>query len=145
MLTFPYKVGGWVWQNAYVIKRLAHFLRKYQIDLRERLPEFALFLIQRTLMTVHFSHLNQINLIYNLIFFHQKSVKHIFENEFKLKFFEFLKVSKSQKNFFLYSNTYILKKNQHFLYISALALKKWLTQFLVARAEINISLVFRSI
>ena len=56
MLTFAYKVGGWVWPNAYVTIRITNFLKKYLIDLRESLPEFALFeiyifLIKRTLMT----------------------------------------------------------------------------------------------
>ena len=139
MITIAYKVGGWVWRNAYVIIRITknEIPEKDQIDL-------AIFEVQIVTNLTTFLISIKRNSIYNFNFL-QESVKHIFENEFKLKFFEFLKVSKSQKNFFLYSNTYILKKNQHFLYISALALKKWLTQFLVARAEINISLVFRSI
>ena len=40
MLMFAYKVGGWVWQNAYVITRIT---KKDQMDLGERLHEFALF------------------------------------------------------------------------------------------------------
>ena len=35
MLMFAYKVGGWVWQNAYVITRITkkRFPEKGQIDL----------------------------------------------------------------------------------------------------------------
>ena len=40
MLTFAYKVGGWVWQNAYVITKIT---KKDQIVIGERLHEFALF------------------------------------------------------------------------------------------------------
>ena len=40
MLMFAYKVGGWVWQNAYVITKIT---KKDQIVIGERLHEFALF------------------------------------------------------------------------------------------------------
>ena len=40
MLTFAYKVGGWVWQNAYVIIRIT---KKDQSELTERLHEMAIF------------------------------------------------------------------------------------------------------
>ena len=46
MLTFAYKVGGWVWQNAYVIIRITKkdlFSEKDQSELTERLHEFAIF------------------------------------------------------------------------------------------------------
>ena len=32
MLTFAYKVAGWVWQNAYVILRFPRFPENDQID-----------------------------------------------------------------------------------------------------------------
>ena len=48
MLTFAYKVGGWVWQNAYVITRIT---KEGQMDSGENLTTYDIYLI-------HFSHCN---------------------------------------------------------------------------------------
>ena len=107
MLTFAYKVGGWVWQNAYVIIRISlkspnwpqiktawvcKFLRLRYILGKYKFDHYC--------QIVHFSYLNEKKIDLPSQFPHQKWVQHISENEFKCSFFEFLVAKRSSVKYF---------------------------------------------